>query len=154
MFDYQMLQKALCREAACAGVQTQASCAYTALYSKGVSEQLHMPPSCQEGQADQLRITTMSVERHADSPLHLRSGAKVTLYEKEQVFGGHTLTDDSSAYPVDLGFQVLAMGVRRPCHPDAALQYRGTDCASASCKHVLCDHGDVNVMNAIKLQRM
>jgi hypothetical protein len=36
----------------------------------------------------------------------LRAGAKVTLFEKEATFGGHTLTDDSLGYPVDLGFQV------------------------------------------------
>lgn len=30
----------------------------------------------------------------------------MTLYEKEAVCGGHTLTDDSPGYPVDLGFQV------------------------------------------------
>ncbi len=35
-----------------------------------------------------------------------RNGARVTLFEKEQTCGGHTLTDDSSGYPVDLGFQV------------------------------------------------
>lgn len=31
----------------------------------------------------------------------------MTLYEKEGQCGGHTLTDDSPGYPVDLGFQVL-----------------------------------------------
>ena len=31
----------------------------------------------------------------------------MTLYEKEAKCGGHTLTDDSPGYPVDLGFQVL-----------------------------------------------
>lgn len=36
-----------------------------------------------------------------------RSGAKVTLFEKESAFGGHTLTDETSPYPVDLGFQVF-----------------------------------------------
>ncbi|EIE24233.1 cyclopropane fatty acid synthase [Coccomyxa subellipsoidea C-169] len=35
-----------------------------------------------------------------------RSGASVTLYESESRCGGHTLTDDSPGYPVDLGFQV------------------------------------------------
>lgn len=30
----------------------------------------------------------------------------MTLYESEATCGGHTLTDDSSGYPVDLGFQV------------------------------------------------
>ena len=43
------------------------------------------------------------------TPLHslfYRNGAKVTLYESEPTFGGHTLTDDSSGHPVDLGFQV------------------------------------------------
>jgi predicted NAD/FAD-binding protein len=30
----------------------------------------------------------------------------VTLFESESTCGGHTLTDDSSGYPVDLGFQV------------------------------------------------
>lgn len=36
-----------------------------------------------------------------------RNGAQVTLYESEATCGGHTLTDDSSGYPVDLGFQVF-----------------------------------------------
>lgn len=36
-----------------------------------------------------------------------RSGAQVTLFESEAQCGGHTLTDDSSGYPVDLGFQVF-----------------------------------------------
>ena len=31
----------------------------------------------------------------------------MTLYESESTLGGHTLTDDSSGYPVDLGFQVF-----------------------------------------------
>ncbi len=30
----------------------------------------------------------------------------MTLYEKEESCGGHTLTDRTSPYPVDLGFQV------------------------------------------------
>ena len=30
----------------------------------------------------------------------------MTLYEKEAVCGGHTLTDDCPGYPIDLGFQV------------------------------------------------
>ncbi|KAG1678525.1 hypothetical protein FOA52_014559 [Chlamydomonas sp. UWO 241] len=34
------------------------------------------------------------------------NGASVTLYERDPVFGGHTLTDTTSEYPVDLGFQV------------------------------------------------
>lgn len=36
-----------------------------------------------------------------------RNGAHVTLYESEETVGGHTLTDDSSGFPVDLGFQVF-----------------------------------------------
>ncbi|GAX82389.1 hypothetical protein CEUSTIGMA_g9817.t1 [Chlamydomonas eustigma] len=35
-----------------------------------------------------------------------RNGANVTLYEKETTCGGHTLTDTTSDFPVDLGFQV------------------------------------------------
>jgi predicted NAD/FAD-binding protein len=37
-----------------------------------------------------------------------RNGDAVTLFEKEAVCGGHTLTDHSSPYPVDLGFQARA----------------------------------------------
>lgn len=33
-------------------------------------------------------------------------GAEVTLFEAEQTCGGHTLTDHTSGFPVDLGFQV------------------------------------------------
>ena len=33
-------------------------------------------------------------------------GADVTLFESEETCGGHTLTDHSSQWPVDLGFQV------------------------------------------------
>lgn len=40
------------------------------------------------------------------APACCRNGAQVTLYESEDTLGGHTLTDDSSGYPVDLGFQV------------------------------------------------
>ncbi|GLI66534.1 hypothetical protein VaNZ11_010410 [Volvox africanus] len=36
-----------------------------------------------------------------------RNGASVTLMEKEEHCGGHTLTDHTSSYPVDLGFQVF-----------------------------------------------
>ena len=104
---------------------------------------------------DQLRITSMIVQRRADNPpLHSRSGASVTLYEKEQVFGGHTLTDDSSPYPVDLGFQVLALGVPRPCHPHAVLNYRSIDCDFESSKHAMCHQGDINVMSGFKPQRL
>jgi predicted NAD/FAD-binding protein len=35
-----------------------------------------------------------------------RHGAKVTLFEAASNCGGHTLTDNSSGWPVDLGFQV------------------------------------------------
>ncbi|KAK9804082.1 hypothetical protein WJX73_004574 [Symbiochloris irregularis] len=35
-----------------------------------------------------------------------KSGTEVVLFEKEGCCGGHTLTDDSPGYPVDLGFQV------------------------------------------------
>lgn len=38
--------------------------------------------------------------------LYFRNGCRVTLYEKEESCGGHTLTDRTSPYPVDLGFQV------------------------------------------------
>ena len=49
-------------------------------------------------------------------PLSNRAGARVTLFEKEATFGGHTLTDDSLGYPVDLGFQVRrrSKGKARP----------------------------------------
>ncbi len=40
-------------------------------------------------------------------PQFYRNGAHVTLYESEETIGGHTLTDDSSGFPVDLGFQVF-----------------------------------------------
>ncbi|KAK9818144.1 hypothetical protein WJX72_007777 [[Myrmecia] bisecta] len=35
-----------------------------------------------------------------------RIGKQVTLFEKDEICGGHTLTDDTAGYPVDLGFQV------------------------------------------------
>ena len=38
-----------------------------------------------------------------------RNGWKVTLYESEPTAGGHSLTDDSAGFPVDLGFQVFNM---------------------------------------------
>ena len=41
-----------------------------------------------------------------------RNGAKVTLYESEATCGGHTLTDTSSPWPVDLGFQVRFLRLR------------------------------------------
>lgn len=45
-------------------------------------------------------------ERAETSTWDCRSGAKVTLFEKEGSCGGHTLTDDSPGFPIDLGFQV------------------------------------------------
>lgn len=50
---------------------------------------------------------------HCTIHLHLqsRNGAKVTLFESEPQCGGHTLTDTSSGFPVDLGFQVGAAGL-------------------------------------------
>lgn len=36
-----------------------------------------------------------------------RNGARVTLFEREARCGGHTLTDETSGWPVDLGFQVF-----------------------------------------------
>ena len=33
-------------------------------------------------------------------------GAEITLYESDATCGGHTLTDHTSQWPVDLGFQV------------------------------------------------
>ena len=38
--------------------------------------------------------------------LQCRNGYRVTLFESEAKCGGHTLTDDTSPWPVDLGFQV------------------------------------------------
>jgi NAD(P)-binding Rossmann-like domain len=35
-----------------------------------------------------------------------QSGASVTLFEKEESCGGHTLTDRTSKWPIDVGFQV------------------------------------------------
>ena len=51
-----------------------------------------------------------------------RSGASVTLYESESRCGGHTLTDDSPGYPVDLGFQVAFLYTTATTfhHPPAA----------------------------------
>jgi len=116
-----------------------------------------MPPSCLEGQLQTDRVQITNYDRRTSfrhTPLRLRSGAKVTLYEKEQVFGGHTLTDDSSPYPVDLGFQVLALDVPRPCHPHAVPTNRSTDCESAGSRHGLCHQGDVSVMSTFKMQRL
>jgi len=41
------------------------------------------------------------------TPPLCRNGAKVTVFEKEDACGGHALTDESTKYPVDLGFQVF-----------------------------------------------
>ena len=38
----------------------------------------------------------------------------MTLYEREATCGGHTLTDTTSGYPVDLGFQVWVCGPACP----------------------------------------
>ena len=38
-----------------------------------------------------------------------RNGHDVTLFERDDVCGGHALTVDSSVGPVDLGFQVRAL---------------------------------------------
>ena len=38
----------------------------------------------------------------------------MTLLEAEPTLGGHTLTDDSAGFPVDLGFQVTNLAARPP----------------------------------------
>lgn len=55
------------------------------------------PPEC--------HMITSAEPLHPCLPHH-RNGAKVTLFESEASCGGHTLTDTSSGFPVDLGFQV------------------------------------------------
>ena len=55
---------------------------------------------------------------HHECCLHLnlfRHGDAVTLFEKEAECGGHTLTDHSSPYPVDLGFQVCVEQLQFEC---------------------------------------
>jgi predicted NAD/FAD-binding protein len=43
-----------------------------------------------------------------------RNGKNVTLFEAGDVCGGHALTVDSTAGPVDLGFQVRSATAARP----------------------------------------
>jgi len=43
-----------------------------------------------------------------------RNGRQVTLYEAAATCGGHALTVDSTAGPVDLGFQVRAGAAIHP----------------------------------------
>lgn len=43
-----------------------------------------------------------------------RNGHDVTLFERDDVCGGHALTVDSSVGPVDLGFQVR---LQKKCSP-------------------------------------
>lgn len=47
----------------------------------------------------------------------------MVLYEKEATCGGHTLTDTTSEFPIDLGFQVCAT---RACRARAPLGLGGT----------------------------
>ena len=51
-------------------------------------------------------LHTRIAQQNNHSSNENRNGAKVTLYESEATCGGHTLTDTSSPWPVDLGFQV------------------------------------------------
>jgi hypothetical protein len=50
-----------------------------------------------------------------------RNGYQVTLFESEAKCGGHTLTDDTSPWPVDLGFQVRPIRLCTAMNISAAL---------------------------------
>ncbi len=42
----------------------------------------------------------------SENSAYCRAGHHVTLFEKEGFCGGHSITDESPGFPVDLGFQV------------------------------------------------
>ena len=82
-------------QGASARVQAQLSCAYTALQSEEGVLAATAHAMLMQRRARWIRSQGRSLHVKPTTPVvHLRSGAKVTLYEKEKVFGGHTLTDD------------------------------------------------------------
>eukprot|EP00798_Chlamydomonas_sp_ICE-L_P023397 gene23397-30675_t len=68
-----------------------------------------------------------------------RNGAHVTLFEKDSVFGGHTLTDTSSPYPVDLGFQVYNLTTYPPL--DSFFKSLGVDTEPSDMSYALSMDG-------------
>ena len=59
--------------------------------------------------ADRVAVLQKTLTNLYDMLRHRNNGVDVTLYEREAVCGGHTLTDDSAGYPVDVGFQVSSI---------------------------------------------
>lgn len=65
-----------------------------------------MAPAPGSVQGKRIAVVGSGISGLSAAYLLHRGGAKVTLFESEAECGGHTLTDESSGYPIDLGFQV------------------------------------------------
>ncbi len=53
----------------------------------------------------------------------------MVLYEKDSTCGGHTLTDTTSEFPVDLGFQVcVQLGLAARVHSNCWMMSQLCDC--------------------------
>lgn len=67
---------------------------------------------------DKVAVVGSGVSGLASAWLLHHHGADVTVFERESTCGGHTLTDDSTAWPIDLGFQVGALLLCAPKRAD------------------------------------
>lgn len=76
-----------------------------------------------------------------------RSGAKVTLFEAEETCGGHTLTDSTGQWPVDLGFQVSESTVALVTTTTAELEWpsQGGSCWSEPCRTPELQHLEISL---------
>ena len=91
-----------------------------------------------------------ALTRSVHTAAHRRNGAKVTLFESEASCGGHTLTDTSSGFPVDLGFQVGGGGAAGVAHMPPESRHHGLPSAGGAARvaHMLPEsqHHGVAVM--------
>lgn len=67
---------------------------------------------------EKVAVVGSGVSGLASAWLLSHHGAEVTVFERESSCGGHTLTDTSTKWPIDLGFQVL-FSARHPQMPPA-----------------------------------
>ena len=71
-------------------------------------------PASTKARAGSVAVVGSGVSGLSAAYLMHRNGKNVTLFEAGDVCGGHALTVDSTAGPVDLGFQVRSATAARP----------------------------------------
>ena len=71
-------------------------------------------PASTKARAGSVAVVGSGVSGLSAAYLMHRNGKNVTLFESGDVCGGHALTVDSTAGPVDLGFQVRSATAARP----------------------------------------